>query len=63
MEDLTEADDMRDRREYQCAVEQSYADAKHFAESGLAEALGVKEEDIREKLLKINLAKARMRTP
>ena len=67
MGDWTEEDDLRgeltSREEYQCAgaivscVKQSFADAKHFAESGLAEAVGVKEEDTREKLLKINLAK------
>ena len=63
MGDWTEEDDLRETQEYQCAwaivscVKQSFADAKHFAESGLAEALGVKEEDTREKLLKINLAK------
>lgn len=63
MGDWTEEDDLRDTQEYQCAgaivscVKQSFADAKHFTESGLAEALGVKEEDIRNKLLKINFAK------
>lgn len=35
----------------------SEADAKHFAESGLAEVLGKEEEDIRNKLFKINYAK------
>lgn len=39
-------------------ISRSNADAKYFAESGLAEALGVKEEDIREKLLKINYRKS-----
>ena len=67
MGEWTEIDTLHDRlasrEEYQCAweivscVKQSFADAKHFTESGLAEAVGVKEEDTREKLLKINLAK------
>ena len=63
MGDWTEEIDLCERPQYQCAwaivscVRQSFDDAKHFAESGLAEAMGVKEEDIQEKLLKINLAK------